>query len=170
MSTKHGSLSPQEIKRLQGGEMILNELDDDEIALALNVSLSSVRNWRRTLKKHNDDLNSLVRKSGSGTTSKLSDEQKQQVKDIVLAGAQNSGYADERWATKRVAAMIRQTFGIEYSRSAAGDLLHALGLSPQMPIAKSHKHSEDEVLRWSQQEWKRIKKSKKTRSHPSNTG
>jgi len=166
MRKKHGSLSPQEIKRLQGGEMILNELDDDEIALALSVSVSSVRNWRRTLKHHNHDLHSLVRKKGSGYTAKLSAEQKQQVKDIVLAGAKAFGYPDERWTTKRVAAMIRQTFNIEYSRSSAGDLLHALGLSPQMPIAKSHKHSEEEVLRWSQKEWKRIKKKRKNSVSP----
>jgi putative transposase len=170
MRKKHGSLSPQEIKRLQGGEMILNELDDDEIALALAVSNSSVRNWRRTLKKNNFDLNSLVRKEGSGTTSKLTNEQKQHVKEIILAGAKAFGFPDERWTGNRVAAMIRQTFNLEYSRSTATELMHALGLSPQMPIVKSHKHSEEEVLRWSQKEWRRIKKSEKTRSHPSNTG
>jgi hypothetical protein len=84
MRKKHGSVSPQEIKRLQGGEMILNELDDD-IALALEVSFFSVRNWWRVLKQQNNDLNSLVRQKGSGSSSKLTDAQKQQVKEIVLA-------------------------------------------------------------------------------------
>ena len=146
--------------------MILNELEDDEIALALEVSLSSVRNWRRTLKKNNFDLNSLVRKEGSGYISKLTDKQKQQVNAIVLAGAKAFGFPDERWTTHRVAGMIRKTFNIEYSRSAAGDLLHALGLSPQIPVVKSHKHSDEEVLRWSQQEWKRIKKKQKNSVFP----
>jgi hypothetical protein len=44
MSDKHGILSVQEINLLQGGDMILNGLDNDEIVLALGVSLSSVRN------------------------------------------------------------------------------------------------------------------------------
>jgi putative transposase len=170
MSSKHGSLSVQEIKRLQGGEMILNGLDNDEIVLALGVSLSSVRNWRRTLELHDSDPTSLVRKEGSGYSSKLTHKQKQQLKKIILAGAIKSGFPDERWTGNRVAEVIRQTFKIEYSRSSASDLLHALGLSPQMPIVKSHKHSDDEVLRWAEQEWKRIKKSEKTRHSPSFIG
>jgi transposase len=59
------------------------------VARALEVSLSSVRNWRRTLKKHNHDLNSLVRKEGSAYTSKLTHEQKQQVKEILTGRTVN---------------------------------------------------------------------------------
>ena len=166
MSNRPGSLSRQEFKRLHGGEMILNGFDDEEVAYALNVSLSSVRNWRRTLASHDHDLTCLVRKTGSGYSSKLTDEQKQEVKAIVLAGAQSFGFPDERWTGKRVAEMIRQTFNIEYSRSAATELLHTLGLSPQMPVVKSHKHSDDEVLRWATQEWRRIKKKRKNTAFP----
>jgi putative transposase len=146
--------------------MILNGLDDEEIGYALNVSLSSVRNWRRTLASNDHDLTCLVRKTGSGYSSKLTDEQKQEVKKIVLAGAQAFGFPDERWTGHRVAALIRQTFHIEYSRSAATELMHTLGLSPQMPIVKSHKHSDEEVSRWATQEWKRIKKKRKNSAFP----
>ena len=143
--------------------MILNGFDDEEIADAVGVSVSSVRNWRRKLKKHDEQLHVLSRETGSGYSSKLTDEQKHKVKEIVLAGAQAFGFPDERWTGTRVAAMIQQTFDIEYSRSAATELLHTLGLSPQMPVVKSHKHSEEEVFRWAKQEWNRIKKSEKTR-------
>ena len=132
--------------------MILHGLDDEEITLALDASLSSVRNWRRILKLHDNDLTCLVRKEGSGSSSKLTEEQKQEVKEIVLAGSKAFGFPDERWTGNRVAEMIRQTFNIAYSRSAATELMHTLGLSPQMPVVKSHKHSDEEVLRWAKQE------------------
>jgi len=41
------------------------------------------------------------------------------------------------------------------------DLLPTLGLSPQMPVVQSHKHNNEEALRWATQHWKRLKKAKK---------
>ena len=49
MSNKHGSLSEQSRKRHLGGELILNDLDDDDTAQILTVHESSVRRWRKIL-------------------------------------------------------------------------------------------------------------------------
>jgi transposase len=83
MNTKHGSLSVQKINRLQGGGMILNGYDNDEIAEILEVSLSSVKNWRRILEDNDDDLDCLSRRKGTGRISKLTDKQKQKLKKII---------------------------------------------------------------------------------------
>jgi transposase len=163
MRTKHGSLSPQELKRLHGGELILNGYDTDEIANIIGVSESVVRRWRKKLENHDDDITCLCRKRGSGTTSLLTDEQKEQLKQIILGGALAAGYPTERWTSKIVADVIQKTFDVEMAPRTVRDLLPTLGLSPQMPVVKSHKHSDEEVLRWAKQEWKRIKKSEKTR-------
>ena len=55
MTTKHGSLSEQEIKRLQGGELILNGYENNDIAEIVGVSLCAVRKWRKKLANNNDD-------------------------------------------------------------------------------------------------------------------
>jgi len=47
MSKKHGSLSAQELKCLQGGELILNGYDNEEISDIVGVSTSVVQKWRR---------------------------------------------------------------------------------------------------------------------------
>ena len=73
------------------------------------------------------------------TLPKLSDDQKQRVKEVVLAGVNAFDYHDESWTIKRVAAMIRQTFDIEYSRSDVGDLLHK-------GYKEMHKIRLDEIL------------------------
>jgi len=163
MSTKHGSLSFQELKRLQGGELILDGYDNDEIAEIVKVSISAVQKWRKKLGAHDEDITCLCRKQGSGPPSLLTDEQKEQLKHILLDGAIKAGYPIERWTSKMVADLIQKKFGIEMAPRTVRDLLPTLGLSPQMPVVQSHKHSDEEVLRWATQTWKRIKKSEKPR-------
>jgi transposase len=94
MSKNHGSLSPQEIKRLQGGEMILDGYDNEEIAEILGVSTRTVQRWRNRL-EDNDNLYALSRKEGSGHPSLLTEEQKQQLISAVpstLAIPSNGGH------------------------------------------------------------------------------
>jgi transposase len=166
MVTKQGSLSSQTAVRLRGGQLILNGYDNEEIADILEVSPSSVRNWRRKLRKHGDDLASLVRKKGSGRTSMLTDKQKQELKQIILGGAIKAGYPTERWTSKMVADVILKKFDVEMSPRTVRDLLPTLGLSPQMPVVKSHKHSDEEVLRWATRTWKRLKKRQRNSAFP----
>jgi len=130
MSTKHGSLSPQALKRLQGGELILNGYDNEDIVVIVGVSVRAVNKWRKKLKEHNDDLCCLVRKTGSGRTPILNDEQKQQLKDSIVGGAVNVGYADERWTSKIVADFIKKKFDVELAPRSVRRLLPTLGLSP----------------------------------------
>ena len=163
MSRKHGSLSAQALKRLQGGKLILKGYDNDEIAEIVEVSLHTVRKWRKRLKENNDDLSSLSRKHGSGKPPLLTDEQKQQLKQMILEGAIAHGYPNERWTSKTVADLIQKHFGITMASRTVRDLLPTLGLSPQMPIVRSHKKDDEEAMRWAAQQWKRIKKSQKTR-------
>jgi len=166
MSRKHGSLSEQAVKRFQGGEMILNGYDNEEIAEILGVSLSSVKNWRRTLKNNDDDLDSLSRKEGSGRIPKLKDKQKQKLKKIILKGALAAGYSTERWTSKIVADVLQKTFDIMMAPRTVRDLLPMLGLSPQKPVVKSSKHSDEAVVEWATRKWKRLKKSAKNLALP----
>ena len=165
MSTAHGSLSSQAATRLQGGQLILKGYDNDAIVDIAEVSVSSVKNWRRKLKQSNGELQSLARQKGSGRHAKLNDVQKQKLKDIVLDGAVAAGFPDERWTSKRVADVIRRVFHIAFAPSSVRRLLRDLGLSPQMPVVKLHKYSEVAALEWATQTWKRLKKSEETR-HP----
>ncbi len=166
MSTKHGSLSSQAVRRLQGGELILKEFDNDEIVEILDVSVSSVKNWRRRLKKKDGEIQALARKKGSGRPPTLNIEQKQRLREIVLAGAVASGYDTERWTSRMVADVIRKTFCVEFSASSTRRLLRSLGLSPQLPVVKADKHDDEAVLRWARQTWKRLKKKRSGSASP----
>ena len=166
MSSKHGSFSDQSRKRLQGGELILKGFDDNEIAFILDVDSSSVWRWRKKLRDNNDDLSSLARKKGSGRPPGLSDDEKQRLKEIILAGAVEAGYPTERWTSRNVADLIRNEFGVEMTSRNVRHILPTLGLSPQKPVVKSHKYSDEEVLRWCRNAWKRIKKKRRSSAQP----
>ena len=166
MSGKHGSLSEQSRKRLQGGELILKGLDDDEIAFILDVHESSVWRWRKILRENDDNLACLARKKGSGRPPGLSDDEKQRLKEIILGGAVEAGYPSERWTSRNVTDIIRNEFGVEMTSRNVRHILPTLGLSPQKPVVKSHKYSEEEVLRWTRNAWKRIKKKRRNSAQP----
>jgi len=170
MSTKHGSLSPQASKRLLGGELILKGYDNATISDIVEVTPRTVSNWRKSLNEHDGDICVLVRKQGSGQSSRLTAEQKQQLKEAILGGAVAAGYPSERWTSKIVADYIKKKFGVDLKPRAVRYLLPTLGLSPQMPVVKSHKYDEAAALKWAKYTWKRLKKSQRTRHHPDSLG
>jgi len=141
--------------------MILKGYDNETIADIVEVTPSAVQKWRKKLRENADDLCCLIRKKGSGRHGKLTDEQKQQLKKMILDGALTYGYPTERWTSKIVAHLIKKVFGITIAPRTVRDLLPTLGLSPQKPVVKSHKHSGEKVLEWASRHWKRLKKNAK---------
>jgi len=165
MSSKQGTLSEQSRKRLQGGELILKGFDDVDISHILDVGLSTVERWRKILRENDNDLTCLVRKKGSGRPPRLSGGEKQQLKEILLAGAIQAGYPVERWTSRIVTDLIRNEFGVEMTSRNVRHILPTLGLSPQMPVVKSHKYSAEAVQRWTRHAWNRIKKKRNSLAH-----
>jgi transposase len=165
MKAHHDSLSVQSLKRHQGVELIFKGYDNADIADIVDVTIRTVRRWRKKL-QNNTKLYALPRKKGSGRPTRLSHEQKQQLKQIILGGAIAAGYPDERWTSKIIADLIQKTFGITLAPRSVRDLLPTLGLSPQKPVVKSHKHSDEAALRWATGTWERLKKRRKSAEFP----
>ena len=165
MNSKHGNLSEQSRKRLQGSELIFKGFNDLEIAHILDVAPSTVWRWREILRENDNDIACLARKKGSGRPPSLSDEEKQRLKEFILDGAIAAGYPAERWTSRIVTDLIRNEFDVEMTSRNVRHILPTLGLSPQMPVVKSHKYSADAVQRWTRNAWKRIKKKRKNSVH-----
>jgi putative transposase len=159
-------LSRQAQTRLLGADLILRGFDNDEIVDVLQVSHSTVYLWRKKLEDNNNAISSHIRKKGAGRRSRLTTQQKSTLVDDIKKGAVAAGYPNERWTSRRVADYIRRTFQVELKPRAVRYLLRKLGLSPQMPKVKAHKHSEVAVKHWLDRHWKRIKKKQKTQRHP----
>jgi len=156
MSTVIRRLSRQSSVRLQAGELILRGFDNEEIMDFLEVSLSSVKRWRK--KVENDGLHALTRKASTHSNAKLSPEQFEELKTVLTQGATASGYLTNRWTSRIVADLIHKKWDVQYSRSQVRKILNDLGFSYQKPAVKSTKHSQEVIEHWKQYDWVRIKK------------
>ena len=156
MSTKHGSISFQAIRRLQGGELLENGYDLDEVVEITGASLSSVKRWKKKIDE--GGISALARKPNSGRKSSLTPEEFDELKQIVKAGAVASGFSNERWNSQRVAKVIADRFGVEYSVKYIPELLHKLGLSQQIPDMQSPKRSQAAIDYWRRYVWPFVKK------------
>jgi transposase len=160
MSTQHGSIFLQAIRRLQGGELLENGYDVDEVVDITGASLSSVKRWKKKINE--GGIAALARKPNSGRKSELTPEECDELKQIVKAGAKAAGYSNERWNSQRVAKVIADRFDVEYSIKYIPELLHKLGLSQQIPGTQSPKRSQAAIDHWRRYVWPHVKKKSLT--------
>src|ERR1017187_2581620 len=76
----------------------------------------------------------------------------------VLKGPIAQGYRTNLWTTARIAGLVEREFGVSYHPDHIGRLMHSLGWSPQKPERRALERDEEEIERWKQEEWPRIKK------------
>ena len=105
-------------RRLAAGKELL-EADPDErghqarIARKYGVHRSNVSRWARRVQE--DGLDALRSTKAKGTPSRLTDDQRERLRTMLLEGARAHGYETDLWTGKRVAQLVRKTFGVRYS-------------------------------------------------------
>lgn len=162
MKAKTQPLSSQSIRRLQAGGLILRKFEVDEIAEITEASRSSVYRWKKVLREGGDDLAALRRKHSSGRKRKLSDEQMNQLREMLEGSAKSYGYDNDLWSSKVVADLIAKKFHVTLTSRAVRYILKEFGLSYQKPIVKDKRQSTEEVDLWISRTWPRIKKKRKS--------
>jgi putative transposase len=154
MSTTKRSM--QEARRLIGGQMLLDGHDVDEVMEALHVAKSTVYEWKDRLEA--DGLAGLHRKGRSGRSSKLTDNEKDELKEIIRNGAIAYGYPNEQWTSKRVRLVIFERFHVEYNSNYVCELISTLGFSQQIPQVYSINRNQEAIDHWKRYIWPSIKK------------
>jgi len=127
-----------------------------EVADLLNVSLSSVKRWKKAFQQ--GGLAALAPKRHPGPQSKLSLPQRQRLREMLLRGPLSAGFHTDLWTCRRVAEVLRREFGIAYHPDHLGRILHDLGFSPQKPQRRARERDEAAIQRWREHDWPRIKK------------
>jgi len=61
------------------------------------------------------------------------------------------------WTARMVGQLIHQRFGIKLSKASVCRLLGQLGLTPQRPVWRAYQQKPEEVQRWLQEEYPKIK-------------
>lgn len=155
MRTK-GTAAELEVRRRIGGKLLLQGRKPAEVADACGVSMSSVKRWRRAIRK--GGLDSLAVQDSRGRQAKLDEAQKEKLVAILLAGPVKAGYQNDLWTCARVAEVIEKRFGIRYHLSHVWKILRRLGFSCQKPEQRAREQNEDDVRRWRRYKWPALKR------------
>lgn len=151
-----GTAAELEVRRFRAVELLESGKSTTEVARLLGAGHSSVKRWKIALAK--GGMDALAAKPHPGTPSKLSDDQKAQLVEILVAGPLASGYPTDLWTCRRVAEVVQRTFGVSYHPDHLGRILHSLGFTPQKPEQLARERDEDAIRRWRSRTWPRIKR------------
>lgn len=154
----------EESIRLQGVEMVLGGMSQADVAEELDVHPHTVTRWMAIYRaKGKDGLRSAGR---HGRHPLLSDEQKEQLKRILLKGPKPYGYEIGLWTLPRVTKAIEQEFGISYHESHVWKILQSIGWSCQRPTKRAVERDEQKIKEWKRRTWPALKKTPNEKAKP----
>jgi transposase len=137
-----------------------------EIARALGVSAGAVSQWLKRAREEGG-VEALTRRPPPGMTPRLSVEQRAQIPALLARGAEAYGFRGDGWTARRVAEVIRRTFGVRYHRDHVSRLLRQLGWSRQQPIERATQRDAEAIREWYEQRWPALKKGPRRKGAPS---
>ena len=150
--------SPEELerRRRRALELLERGLWPGEVAERVGVDRRSVRRWKAAYRDRGPEA--LKAKPAPGRPPKLTQNERQELQELLLEGAQAAGFDTDLWTCPRVAKLIRKHFGVCYHVDHIGRLLRSLGWSPQRPQRRALERDEARIRGWIKEEWPRIKK------------
>ena len=143
----------QTIVRLQQEGQI-----QSKIAELLEVSQTYVSRIIRSYRQNGERAFEVS--TGKGAVSRLSEDQKAQLRGFIDAGAVCYGFEGELWTSQRVKRVIAEQFGVFYGPRQVQRLLKAMGYTPQKPQKVDHRQSASAVGKWKAEELPALKKSR----------
>jgi transposase len=126
-------------RRLKGGRLLLKGVTQAEVARRCGVSRPTVSEWKQKLEQGGLDA---LRDAARGRPARLDQDMRQELGQLLLAGARSHGYATELWTLPRIAKLIEEHFGHSYSISQVSRLLGAMGWSSQRPEKRALQRDE----------------------------
>jgi transposase len=118
-------------KRLQAVVLNAEGQTSGELARILKSPRSKVSEWLQ--RYQTDGVDGLLEGYRSGRPAELTEEQQQQLADIVDSGPVAYGLDNGIWTSPMIAWVIEEEFGVQYHPGHVRKLLHAWGFSVQRP-------------------------------------
>ena len=128
-----------------------------KVAWAVKASVSSVVRWKQAYQQNR--RTGLRTKPIPGRPPRLTPGQTATLTKLLVAGAQQAGYATDLWTLRRVADLIEKRFGVHYGLTGARRLLlQRLEWTWQKPERRAMERKEEEIAKWKRADWPDIKK------------
>lgn len=131
----------------------------------VGASPGSVTTWRQ--KHDRDGPAALASKPHPGPAPRLDDDQVAVLLVLLARGAVAHGYANDLWTLDRVAALVRNAFGVSYDPSGVWHVLRRAKWSCQKPERVAREQDPAAVARFRRVTWPRLKKSRPRPARPS---
>lgn len=157
----------REGRRLRAWKLHRQGCKQKAIAAALGVSQGAVSQWVKCGRE--GGLAALRRRTAPGSSPRLTAEQRVQLVAAIAQGAPAFGFVSEVWTTKRIAALIKDVFGVSYHPAHVSGLVRALGQSIQLPTTQATQQNAAAMQTWWDEQWPDLKKRPK-RKHELSSG
>ena len=141
----------REWRRLRAWELHQEGWSGKDIAEALAVSRAAVSGWLKRARAGGSEV--LRRRPAPGPMPKLTAEQRAELPELLAQGAEAHGFVGDVWTTKRVATVIKRTFGVRYHPAHVSRLLRRQGLSLQKPARRASQRDEAQIAAWRDDTW-----------------
>jgi transposase len=149
----------REWRRMQAWHLKQLGWKQRDIAVALGASEGAVSQWLAAARVGGSDA--LLSRPAPGHPAKLSAEQRRLLPDFLWHGPEAYGFRGEVWTCPRVAHVLKEEFGVSYSRSQVSRILKELNWTPQVPITRALQRDEDAIERWRAEVWPRLRERAK---------
>lgn len=155
-------------RRLRAWELAQAGWQQKNIAAALGVSEGAVSQWLKRAREEGPQALEQ-RRPGSGRKARLSQAQLERLPEILARGAVHYGFTGEVWTRSRVARVIQQTFGVQYTPRHVGRLLQQIQWTPQKPVTRATQRDEAAIARFSEERWEELEKKPSAKDAPSSS-
>ena len=156
-----GSAEALEVRRRIAGRLLEQGKGIREVARLVGAAPGSVLRWKQALEEGGKEA--LAAKPHPGRPPRLTTEQKEGLKAILLLGPRAAGFSTDLWTLSRIAQVINSHFGVKYHPGHVWHILHDMGWSPQKPERRARERDEEAIQRWREEEWPRIEKKPTTK-------
>jgi|SRR5579871_1500623 len=146
----------REARRRQAWELKQQGWRQKDIAQALGMSEGAVSQWFKRVAQEGEA--SLASQPPPGPSSKLREEQRQPIPQLLAQGAEAHGFRADVWTSGRIRDVIARQFGVRYHRDHVRKLLRDMDLSYQQPIERATQRDEERIAAWAGERWPQIKK------------
>tara|TARA_B110001454_G_C12658519_1_gene408493 strand:+ start:186 stop:665 length:480 start_codon:yes stop_codon:yes gene_type:complete len=150
--------NPHELekRRLQAGKMFEKGVSQVRISQKFTVSRAAVCQWYTMWKT--DKKKGLKSRGLPGFDSKLTEEKKKKLKNIILNGPIKSGYVTDFWTINRVRAVTKKQLNVDLGYTRIWNTVLSLGFSCQKPERRARERNEKAIVDWKQNTFPRLKK------------
>lgn len=151
----------REFRRLRAVELFESGMKQVDIARVLGVTKGAVSQWISVYREKG--LDALRYRKIAKKPCKLSDKQKNELRDLLNQGPEHFEYAGNVWTLPRIRELILLKFGIKYCLASVSVILRKIGWTCQKPVVRAVQRDEQAREKWLRERWPEIKKKPLTK-------